>query len=94
MTVTTVTPTLRGLKQEDFHDFDASLGYIVSTRAFRTIWQDHVLLPKQTRKQKSKERDSKMDYRIRTLATKPEDMSSIPRTHVEEGENQLLTGVT
>ena len=32
---------------------------------------------------------SEMAQLIESLATKPGDLSSIPRTHVEEGENHL-----
>lgn len=82
--VSTVTPTLRGLKQEDFHDFDGSLGYIVSTRESRTTRQD-ILSPNE----QTNQRDSKVDHKTRTLAIKPEAWSSIPRTHAVEGEDQL-----
>lgn len=84
--MTIVKPKLRGLKEEDFYDFDASLDYRVSTRTSRVIWQDHVPFHKQTR-------DSKMDNRTMTLATKHDDLSSIPRSYMDGGEKQLLTVV-
>lgn len=46
--------------------------------------------PPQTKKQKAKQTwASKMPQQLKTLAVKPEDLSSIPDTHMVEGEKQL-----
>jgi hypothetical protein len=46
-----LTPTLRGQRQVDFCEFEASLVYIASARTVITMQRDHVS-NKQTNKQK------------------------------------------
>jgi hypothetical protein len=62
MMVTTVTPALRGLKQRDFHGFDASLGYTVGIYS-KTVSLNH------SAPQETKTGYSKIDHQARTLVT-------------------------
>ena len=47
---TPLISALRGQRQADLSEFEASIGYIVSSRTVKEIQRNHVLKNKQTKK--------------------------------------------
>jgi hypothetical protein len=62
-------------------EFEASLVYRVSSRTARTI-QRNPVLKKQNKKKREKESEREMAQWLGALAALPEDLSSVPSTHM------------